>query len=162
DFLLRVETPDCPSAFGPFHYEVADTKLARHVKASALLQICSYVDQLERLQAFRPQHMHVVLGGNPRHTETFRVDDFLAYYRRVRARFETAVGSDATPPCYPLPVAPEPVEHCEVCRWALDCAHHRRRVDHLSLVAGISRGQRRELEERAVVTLAALGTFGLP
>ena len=38
DFLLRVERP---SALGAWSYEVADTKLARHVKASALLQICS-------------------------------------------------------------------------------------------------------------------------
>ena len=33
-------------ALGPWPYEVADTKLARHVKASAVLQICSYVEQL--------------------------------------------------------------------------------------------------------------------
>ena len=41
DFLLRVEAPDRPSRWGPYHYEVADTKLARHVKASAVLQVCS-------------------------------------------------------------------------------------------------------------------------
>ena len=35
DFLLRVESPDRPSRWGSYHYEVADTKLARHVKASA-------------------------------------------------------------------------------------------------------------------------------
>jgi predicted RecB family nuclease len=46
DFLLRVEAP---SALGPWSYEVVDTKLARHTKASALLQICSYVDQLARI-----------------------------------------------------------------------------------------------------------------
>jgi predicted RecB family nuclease len=40
DFLLRVDDPFRPSCFGPYHYEVADTKLARHVKASALLQVC--------------------------------------------------------------------------------------------------------------------------
>src|ERR1035437_11093040 len=40
DFVLRVERP---SVLGPWSYEIADTKLARHVKASALLQICSYV-----------------------------------------------------------------------------------------------------------------------
>ena len=55
DFLLRVESPDRPSIWGPYHYEVADTKLARHVKAGAVLQICSYVDQLERIQRVRPE-----------------------------------------------------------------------------------------------------------
>ena len=54
DFLLRVEAPERPSRWGPYHYEVADTKLARHVKASAVLQICSYVDQLEAIQGVRP------------------------------------------------------------------------------------------------------------
>ena len=34
DFLLRVEVP---SDLGPFSYELADTKLARHAKAAALL-----------------------------------------------------------------------------------------------------------------------------
>ena len=33
---------------------------------------------------------------------------------------------------------PEPVEHCDVCRWAVLCGPQRRRDDHLSLVAGIS------------------------
>src|SRR5262245_47565728 len=39
DFLVRVETP---SHLGGWSYEIVDTKLARHTKASALLQICSY------------------------------------------------------------------------------------------------------------------------
>src|SRR5213593_3324514 len=47
DFLLRRDDPDRPSRWGAYHYEVADTKLARHVKSSAILQICSYIDQLE-------------------------------------------------------------------------------------------------------------------
>ena len=49
DFLLSASTTrSVHRVWGPWHYEVADTKLARHVKASAVLQICSYVDQLER------------------------------------------------------------------------------------------------------------------
>src|SRR5829696_8822632 len=63
DFLLRVDGTERPSRWGPWHYEVADTKLARHVKASAVLQICSYIDQLERIQLVRPEWMHVALGG---------------------------------------------------------------------------------------------------
>ena len=63
DFLLRVDDPARPSVWGPYHYEVADTKLARHVKASAVLQICSYIDQLERIQGVRPEWLYVALGG---------------------------------------------------------------------------------------------------
>src|SRR5574338_1358021 len=66
DFLLRVEAANTAGAsvWGPYHYEVADTKLARHVKASAVLQICSYIDQLERLQGVSPEWLHVALGGS--------------------------------------------------------------------------------------------------
>ncbi|HVL53591.1 MAG TPA: TM0106 family RecB-like putative nuclease, partial [Vitreimonas sp.] len=161
DFLLRVEAPDRPSRWGPFHYEVADTKLARHVKASAVLQICSYVDQLERLQGVRPEWMHVVLGGSARTVERLRVDDFMAYYRASRDRFVAAV--TAGEPIYP-PVAtyPEPVDHCDVCRWAAECSARRRADDHLSLVAGISSRQRRALADRSIGTLAELGRLTVP
>ena len=91
DFLLRVDDVDRPSVWGDYHYEVADTKLARHVKASAVLQICSYVDQLERIQGVRPEWLHVVLGGSARAVERLRVDDYMAYYRSARDRFLAAV-----------------------------------------------------------------------
>ncbi|HEY3117327.1 MAG TPA: TM0106 family RecB-like putative nuclease [Chloroflexota bacterium] len=162
DFLLRVESPKRPSKFGPYHYEVADTKLARHVKASALLQILSYVDQLEALQGVRPERMHVVLGGNPRRTESFPVDDYSAYYRMVKGRFYEAVGPAALAPGYPLESAPDPVDHCDVCRWAKDCRDRRHADDHLSLVAGISRAQRRELTGRGVSTLESLAHLVVP
>ena len=84
DFLLRVETP---SALGPWSYEIADTKLARHTKASALLQICSYVDRLERIQGREPEWMHVALGGSARTVERHRVADYMAYYRLARKSF---------------------------------------------------------------------------
>src|SRR6266705_218747 len=45
DFLARVETS---SGLGAWSYEITDTKLARHTKASALLQICTYVEALTR------------------------------------------------------------------------------------------------------------------
>ena len=138
DFLLRVASPDRPSVWGPYHYEVADTKLARHVKASAILQICSYVDQLERIQGVRPEWLHVALGGSARAVETLRVDDYMAYYRSARDGFLATLAAE-TPPAYPpASTYPEPVEHCDVCRWAAECVTRRREDDHLSLVAGIS------------------------
>ena len=163
DFLLRRDSPERPSAYGPFHYEVADTKLARHVKAGAVLQICSYVDQLTALQGVQPEWLHVALGGSAHETVRLRVDDFMAYYRAAKARFERAVGPDAAAATYP-PAAtyPEPVEHCNVCRWIVECKARRRSDDHLSLVAGIGRQQRRALMERNVTTLAELGTLPLP
>ena len=176
DFLLRVEhaAGEPPSAFGAWHYEVADTKLARHVKAGAVLQVCSYVDQLEQIQGRRPEHLHVALGGSARETVSLRVDDYMAYYRRVKADFLAAADEALVgPPAYP-PAAtyPEPVEHCDVCRWWADCSDRRRSDDDLSLVAGISSRQRRGLKDGETGTqpgriatrrgLAALEVADLP
>ena len=149
DFLLRVDhaAGEPPSALGAWHYEVADTKLARHVKAGAVLQICSYVDQLEQIQGRTPEFLHVALGGSARETVSLRVDDYMAYYRRVKADFLAGADAGAAgPPAYPpTNTYPEPVEHCDVCRWWADCSDRRRADDDLSLVAGISSRQRRGL-----------------
>ncbi len=155
DFLLKVEDAERPSVWGPWHYEVADTKLARHVKASAVLQICSYVEQLSAIQGVQPERLKVVLGGSARETADLRVDDYMAYYRAAKRRFEET---------FELPVGntyPEPVEHCEVCRWWQVCADRRRADDHLSLVAGIAGSQRRALVERGITTVAALAELPL-
>ena len=162
DFLLRVDSPDRRSIWGPYHYEVADTKLARHVKASAVLQICSYIDQLVRIQGVRPAWLHVALGGSARTVERLRVDDYMAYYRAVKERFLQAVTDGRAIAFPPTETYPEPVDHCDVCRWAAECTARRRADDHLSLVAGISGRQRRALTERGVATLEALGDLALP
>jgi uncharacterized protein len=164
DFLLKVEDAERPSKWGRYHYEVADTKLARHVKAGAILQICSYIDQLERIQCVRPRQLHVVLGGSARETATLRVNDYFAYYQMAKQRFETAVlGADAPAPSYPPADGyPEPVEHCRVCRWSELCEARRRRDDHLSLVAGISAHQRRALVDAGIPTTTTLAGAPLP
>ncbi len=168
DFLLRRDhAPGEPdSAFGPWHYEVADTKLARHVKASAILQICSYVELLAAIQGRQPEHLYVVLGGRARPTDKLRVDDFMAYYRQVKAEFGAAVGlhgTNAAEPVYPpIDTYPEPVEHCDVCRWNPSCRARRRTDDDLSLVAGATSRQRRALKRRGVATRRGLAGLSLP
>ena len=164
DFLLRVDDPRRSSTWGAYHYEVADTKLARHVKAGAVLQMCSYVEQLERLQGVRPANMRVVLGGSARETAVLRVEDYLAYYRAAKTRFEASVlDSDAALlPVINTGTYPEPVEHCDVCRWAAVCAKRRRADDHLSLVAGISSRQRTALAAREIDTVVRLANAPIP
>lgn len=158
DFLLRV---DRPSALGDWSYEVADTKLARRVKASAVLQICSYIEQLAAIQQLEPETLHVVLGGSARETASLRVADYMAYYRRVRAEFEAAAAAGEA--VYPVTATyPEPVEHCDVCRWAAHCATQRRSDDDLSLVAGISGRQRAALKARGLPTRRGLAGLELP
>src|SRR5664279_1408406 len=50
----------------------------------------------------------------------------------------------------PANTYPDPVAHCDVCRWWATCRDRRRADDDLSLVAGITGRQRRALKERAV------------
>jgi predicted RecB family nuclease len=158
DFLLRV---DRPSALGDWSYEVADTKLARRVKASAVLQICSYVEQLTAIQGLQPESLHVVLGGSARQQESLPVGDYMAYYRQVKGEFEAAVAAVAV--AYPVTETyPDPVEHCDVCRWSAHCQAQRRADDDLSLVAGISARQRAALKARGVRTRRRLAGVELP
>ena len=153
DFLLRV---DRPSVQGGWCYEVLDTKLARRAKGEALLQLLLYSDLLAQAQGIEPELMHLALGGGGSEgSASFRVAEYAAYYRAVRRRFE----AHAT---YPPDTYPEPVEHCGVCEWKQACAERRRADDHLSLVAGITRGQRARLAERDVTTMATLGALRLP
>ena len=158
DFLLR---RDGPSRLGDYHYEVADTKLARHTKGSALLQMCVYSDLVATIQGVMPAEMHVALGGSGHHVDTHRVDDYAAYYRGVRQRFLEAVRPDR-PLAYPLPVIPEPVAHCDVCRWQPMCAGLRRDGDHLSLVASMRSDQARRLRDAGIPTLSDLGRLQEP
>ena len=100
--------------------------------------------------------MHLALGGaGSENPASFRVAEYAAYYRAVRQRFEAHAAS-------PADTYPEPVEHCGVCEWQQDCVARRRADDHLSLVAGITRGQRARLAELEVTTMAALGALRLP
>ena len=163
DFLLRVDGPQAASHLGDYHYEIADTKLARSTKAGALLQLCTYVDLLERIQGRQPEYIEVALGGSERRVERHRVADYFAYYRSIKARFEATVSSATRPVDFPPTASqPDPVEHCDVCRWIVECKAWWRQKDSLSLVAGINRGQRTALTERGHGTRRALATLELP
>jgi predicted RecB family nuclease len=148
DFLIRAERP---SRLGAWSYDVADTKLARHVKAGALVQMCVYADQLARVQGVPPETLTVVTGDGTSHDH--RYADFAAFHRLVKARFEERVfGSAVATPTYP-----NPVDHCRVCGWWLTCVARREADDHLSLVAGMTRTATERLVDGGVPTLARLG-----
>jgi uncharacterized protein len=148
DFLRRVDER-IDGCRWDWHYEVEDTKLARHTEPYFLLQLCNYSEHVARVQGAAPRMMYVVLGDGQRYG--FRVDDFAAYYRSVRARFGEALAADAA--TYPLPVS-----HCGLCAWDADCSDRRRRDDHLSGVAGMMRLQTERLNAAGITTLAQLAT----
>ncbi|HTM58404.1 MAG TPA: TM0106 family RecB-like putative nuclease [Candidatus Udaeobacter sp.] len=170
DVLLRVPMP---SQLGDWSYEALDTKLARETRAGAILQLCLYSELLREIQGVMPESMHVVAYGSEFVPETHRVADYGAYFRLVRGRLIAAVDAAAAAAnedasaragrdAIPDDTYPEPVPHCDVCRWWARCDRQRRADDHLSLVASISRLQQRELESRGIETLATLAREPLP
>jgi predicted RecB family nuclease len=157
DVLRRV---DAPSDLGTFSYEVWDTKLARETRAGTILQLSAYTDLVSRIQGRTPEHFHVVTPDPVTPVHSYRTDEYAAYYRLVRAQLEAAVTDG--PDNLQLRNYPEPVEHCDVCRWFPRCNARRRADDHLSFVADASRLHRRELEANGITTLAMAAAMPLP
>jgi predicted RecB family nuclease len=130
-------------------YEAVDTKLARHGKPAHVLQLCFYSEQIGRITGRMPQRMHIALGSGE--TESYRVNDFLAYFRRVRARYEAFA---ANPPH----TEPYPVPHCPICDFLELCTKWWEEHDHLSRVARMRRDQVARLGDAGITTLADLGS----
>lgn len=165
DFLIRRD--GVHSAFGDYAYDLVDTKLARHASAAALLQLATYARRLAAVQGAAPRIAVVTGDGQER---PWRLEDVEAYAERAADRlrefladngFETAgPGGDA--PVLPFAVPggdpPEaiPVAHCTGCRWRPECDAHWLRADDLSLVAGLSNGQRAVLQGSGIRTVSAL------
>jgi predicted RecB family nuclease len=148
DFLVRADllaAPDGEPRPGGRHYEVVDAKLARTAKARAVLQTAFYSHLLAGVQDVEPRWMHLALG----HGEfvSFKVRDFAAYERQTRRRLVEVLAAGP-----PAGLYPEPVEHCAICRWSELCSKKRRDDDDLSLVAGMTTGQRRALKAAGIAT----------
>ncbi|HEV8218104.1 MAG TPA: TM0106 family RecB-like putative nuclease, partial [Gemmatimonadaceae bacterium] len=157
DIMCRVRRK---SVLGDWSYEISDTKLAKETKAGTILQLGLYSEMLGVLQETRPEFFHVITPNEINSKQTYRVDDYAAYFRLVKARMLAAIAEGDVA----LATAnyPEPVAHCEICQWYSACASRRREDDHLSLVAGISRVQRQELVDRDVRTVRTLAALPLP
>jgi uncharacterized protein len=154
DVLLRVNNGRRTN-FGNWSYEPLDCKLARETKAETILQLCLYCELIAGLQGIEPEFFHVIRPEVRFAPESYRLTSFLAYYRLVKTDLEHAVATE-------IDSYPEPVPHCEICRWWKHCDSQRREDDHLCLVAGASRLQRKELVSWGVTTLETLAKLPLP
>jgi len=154
DVLRRIDTP---SKLGPWSYEVIDAKLARETKGGTVLQLCLYAELLAGVQGARPENCYVVTPHSDYEPQVYRIDDYGAYFRRVRDGLTSAVVRTEAEATYP-----EPCEHCNICRWQELCDQRRRKDDHLSLVAGATKVQIEELKRRGIDTMATLAAMPLP
>ena len=154
DILRRVEVP---SDLGSWSYEVIDTKLARETKGGTILQLCLYSDLLAQAQGFVPEFMYIVSPWSDFEPAQYRVVDYAAYYRRVKAGLEQSLALQENKDTYP-----DPKDHCDVCRWHRQCDSRRHEDDHLCLVAGISKAQINELKQHVITTTSSLADLELP
>ena len=158
DVLRRVAKP---SRLGNWSYEVYDCKLARETKATTVLQLALYSALLCEIQGsepeFAPEFMYVVPARKEFVPEPYRFAEYAAYYRYVKARLEKVCDDALVDDTYP-----EPCPHCDVCRWFRECDARRRADDHLSLVAGIRRQQRNQLEAWDSETVAKVAVLPIP
>lgn len=107
-----------------------------------------------------PERFHVVTPDPAMPVHSYRWDEYAAYYRLLKRSFLATLTQGTT--AILEATYPEPVEHCEVCRWWDRYLSRRRADDHLSFIAGASRTARAELEANDVRTLAAAGRLPVP
>lgn len=80
DFLVRDDAG---------RWIVQDTKLARHARVTALMQLAAYVDQLDRLGISRADRVELLLGDGT--VSTHEVSDLLPVFRLRRDRLAALV-----------------------------------------------------------------------
>ncbi len=145
DFLVKV---DKPSSLGEWSYEAQDTKLARSTRAGTILQLCVYTLLLEEMQGAKPELMHVVAPGRNWQPESYRVEEYSAYFRLLqRGIGQFAANPEAT--------YPDLVSHCELCAYWERCEKVRRGDDHLCYVAGMQTGHIEQLRASGLNSLKA-------
>ena len=85
DFITRDEVDG--------RWRVQDSKLARTARATALMQLAAYVDQLDRLGIPRSDEVDLILGDGT--TSTHRVQDVLPLFHVRRARLRAIIADRA-------------------------------------------------------------------
>ncbi|GAA1361590.1 TM0106 family RecB-like putative nuclease [Arthrobacter rhombi] len=131
-------------------YAVWDSKLARHAKVTALLQLAAYGDQLERL-GFPPSPVATLVLGNLQHSD-HPMPDLLPAYRERRARFRDLTSTHRASGT-PVAWGQEGIGACGRCAYcAVQVAAH----DDLLLVGGMTATRRRQLMAAGISTMHQL------
>jgi uncharacterized protein len=147
DFLVR--QPDG-------RYQVYDTKLARHAKVEALLQLAAYGEQLEKAGFVPSDEVSLILGTNE--LVSFSLPDLLPAYRERRRRVAEVTSAHlavGTPIEWDAPG----IAACGRCEY---CAVQVREHRDLLLVAGMNLARRKKLREAGLRTIDDLAALPRP
>lgn len=149
DFLVR--EPD-----GAPVYAVHDTKLARHAKVTALLQLAAYADQMLAEGIRVSPEVHLVLGD--RTTTSHRLADLLPVYRDRRARLQVMLDEHQAGDTV-VAWGDERYRACGRCDVCTPEVESRRDV---LLVAGMRTTQRARLRAAGITTIDELAAGDVP
>ncbi|MBN9227264.1 MULTISPECIES: TM0106 family RecB-like putative nuclease [Legionella] len=145
DFLIKIPGK---SRFGNYCYEVWDTKLAKSVKPSFLLQLCCYVEMLAAMQGERSEYFTVVLGNQEQ--KRFRTADYFYFYQNLKQQFLLAHERFNPSEC------PDPAASKNWGRWNTYAEELLVKADHLIQVATITSGQVKKLHQAGIKTMSGL------
>ena len=158
DFLLRETAEDSPGGDAdaePGAWIVQDTKLARHARVTALMQLAAYVDQLDRLGVRRSDRVELLLGDGT--TSTHEVRDLMPVFRLRRERLraliadrDLAAGAEGEPIAWGDDRGELRVVACGRCATCdAEVISHR----DLLLVAGMRPVQRERLRAAGILAI---------
>lgn len=154
DFLVN----QAAGTGSPGRYEVWDTKLARHAKVGALLQLAAYGDQILGMGLEPSPKVTLVLGtrvGGDWLRSHHSLPDLLPVFRERRRRFRQLT-SEHRGAGYPVEWQQPGVAHCGRCDY---CAEQVQAHRDLLMVAGMSVVQRRKLNVRGITTIDQLAAM---
>jgi predicted RecB family nuclease len=149
DFLVRNDAGE---------YEVYDTKLARHAKIPALLQLAAYAEQIEALGIPVGSQVHLVLGDGSRSTHDLA--DISPVFRAQQAQLR-AVVAERVRATSPLGWGAPGITACGRCS---QCSAQVELHRDLVLVAGLTLSQRSRLNDAGVHSIdeLAVSTGSVP
>ncbi|MGN7068245.1 TM0106 family RecB-like putative nuclease [Micrococcus luteus] len=152
DFLVLRTDEEHPEGA----YEVVDTKLARHARVTALLQIAAYADLLDGMGVPRTRQGSLWLGDGSRHVAD--LDEVIPVYRHQRARLE-ALLQDHVAAGEPARWGDDRLSVCGACEACEEAVAEHRDV---LLTAGATRLQRTRLREAGITTIEQLAASVAP
>ena len=132
-------------------YEPADTKLARTVKKSAVIQVAVYAEVMTRLGLGMPENVHLWLGKGDQFS--YRTDDVVPLARHLFARIKEIHNIPAQ---LPNPLWAEKRTACEMCVWKKHCEDSRIADDDISLVYNTRVETRKKLRAAGLTTIEKL------